>query len=100
MSGKRYKTIFAYKLGKVEEIQFPPISINEFAFLNENLKDTIWKSEEEYQSLNQFSENASHELQTPLAVIRSKLDLLIQKEYLSEIQRLEISNSARCVTLI
>ena len=74
-----YATIAAmrsYKLGKVKDIQLPPTDINEFAFLNENLIDTIRKAEEEYQSLKEFTENASHELQTPLAVIRSKLDLL------------------------
>lgn len=90
-----YATVAAmrsYKLGKVKEVQLPSTSINEFAFLNENLKDTMWKAEEEYQSLKQFSENASHELQTPLAVIRSKLDLLIQKEDLSEIQSEELKD--------
>jgi signal transduction histidine kinase len=40
--------------------------------------------------LKEFTENASHELQTPLAVIRSKLDLLIQKEDLSEEQSEEL----------
>jgi signal transduction histidine kinase len=90
-----YATVAAmrsYKLGKVEEVQLPSTSINEFAFLNENLRDTMLKAEEEYQSLKQFSENASHELQTPLAVIRSKLDLLIQKEDLSEIQSEELKD--------
>ena len=36
--------------------------------------------------LKEFTENASHEMQTPLAIIRSKLDLLIQDENLSEDQ--------------
>jgi signal transduction histidine kinase len=36
--------------------------------------------------LKLFSENASHEIQTPLAIIRSKLDLLIQDEGLTEKQ--------------
>ncbi|MCW3093926.1 MAG: integral rane sensor signal transduction histidine kinase [Ferruginibacter sp.] len=88
-----YATIAAmrsYKLGKVKEVQLPETNINEFQFLNENLEDTIHKAEEEYQSLKEFTENASHELQTPLAVIRSKLDLLIQKEDLSEMQSEEL----------
>ncbi|MDB5232257.1 MAG: integral rane sensor signal transduction histidine kinase [Chitinophagaceae bacterium] len=88
-----YATIEAmrnYKLGKVKEVELPETNINEFVFLNENLKDTIRKAEEEYQSLKEFTENASHELQTPLAVIRSKLDLLIQKEDLSEEQSEEL----------
>jgi signal transduction histidine kinase len=45
----------------------------------------------DYQTLKRFTENASHEMQTPLAVIRSKTDVLLQsvdwKE--KEIQQLQ-----------
>jgi signal transduction histidine kinase len=34
----------------------------------------------------EFTENASHELQTPLAVIQSKLDMLLQLPELNEKQ--------------
>ena len=40
----------------------------------------------DYSSLKKFTENASHELQTPLAIIQTKLELLIQSENLSEKQ--------------
>ena len=38
----------------------------------------------DYNSQKKFTENASHEIQTPLAVIKSKVDLLIQSENLQE----------------
>ena len=88
-----YSTISAmrnFKLGKVKEVKLPPTTTDEFVFLNDSLKDTIQKAEEDYQVLKEFSENASHELQTPLAIIRSKLDLLIQREDLSEAQSEEL----------
>ncbi|HTE26427.1 sensor histidine kinase [Flavitalea sp.] len=88
-----YETIAAmrnYKLSKLKEVTLPHTSIEEFVFLNENLKDTIHKAEQEYQTLKEFTENASHELQTPLALIRSKLDLFIQREDLSEAQSEEL----------
>lgn len=39
------------------------------------------KEQRIYQAQKEFTENASHELQTPLAIIRSKLDILIQSEH-------------------
>ena len=46
----------------------------------------IEKIYHDYSRLKEFSENASHEIQTPLSVIRSKLELLIQSENLNEEQ--------------
>ena len=39
-----------------------------------------------YQSQKEFTENASHEMQTPLAVLQGKLDLLMQTNPLSQEQ--------------
>ncbi|MCW3091506.1 MAG: integral rane sensor signal transduction histidine kinase [Ferruginibacter sp.] len=88
-----YDTIAAmrsYKLGKIKQVSLPQTGIEEFVFLNDSLKHTIQKAEEEYQVLKEFTENASHELQTPLAIIRSKLDLIIQREDLTEVQSEEM----------
>jgi signal transduction histidine kinase len=38
----------------------------------------------DYLSLKQFIDHASHEMQTPLAVVNSKLDVLIQDPSLNE----------------
>jgi signal transduction histidine kinase len=40
----------------------------------------------DYETLKNFADNASHEMQTPLAVINSKLDLLIQEPNLDNKQ--------------
>jgi signal transduction histidine kinase len=45
----------------------------------------------EYEGLKTFTENASHEMMTPLAVITSKLDMLIQDESLNDDQLLQIT---------
>ena len=42
------------------------------------------KMRDDYLNLKEFSENASHEIQTPLAVIRSKTDLLMQQKNLNK----------------
>jgi signal transduction histidine kinase len=54
--------------------------------MNQTLERITSKAQVEYLSLKTFSENAAHEIQTPLAIIRSKLDLLIQDEQLTENQ--------------
>ncbi len=60
--------------------QFVPTDIREFIRLNRSLERLMRKDRETYRIQKEFTENASHELQTPLAVIRSKLDLLMQED--------------------
>lgn len=56
----------------------------EFTQLNGELTNMITKVNTAYNNQKQFVENASHEIQTPLAIIRSKLDLLINEPGLTE----------------
>jgi len=75
-----------YRIGRQAYPEFEKTDIAEFTLLNETLNAAISKSEDEYNNLKEFTENASHEMQTPVAVIRSKMDVLIQDENLSESQ--------------
>ena len=58
----------------------------EFKELNNVIKTLTDKVIEDYEILKQFSEDASHELQTPLAVIRSKIESLLDGNQLNELQ--------------
>ena len=58
--------------------------ITEFEQLNEVIAHLIGNVARAYSNQKQFVENASHEIQTPLAIIRSKLDLLINSPHLTE----------------
>jgi len=80
------KAIKNFKLKGGNIPKLPPTRIDEFSFLNDSLTKTMESAKKEYRILKEFTENASHEVQTPLAVIRSKLDLFIQDENLSEKQ--------------
>ena len=73
-----------FNLSDANNINFDKPEIDEFSYLNSELSKTLNRAQHDYQSLKEFTENASHELQTPLAVIQSKLDILIQNEKLSE----------------
>jgi len=75
-----------FRVDKKQSLGFPTTQIDEFAFMNETIRKTTNQAQQEYSLLKEFTENASHEMQTPLAIIRSKLDLLIQDENLSEDQ--------------
>lgn len=76
----------AFKLGEGKKVRSEVTNIDEFMQLNNTLQQVTDRAEKEYQVLKEFTENASHELQTPLAIIRSKLDLLIQHENLTDSQ--------------
>ncbi|MBS1603626.1 MAG: HAMP domain-containing histidine kinase [Bacteroidetes bacterium] len=58
--------------------------IDEFDRLNKSVLALIDNVDQAYSNQKQFTENASHELQTPLAIIRSKVELLIENPNLTE----------------
>ncbi|MGZ3848893.1 MAG: sensor histidine kinase [Flavisolibacter sp.] len=56
----------------------------EFDQLNEAIHSLFTNVNRAYHQQKQFVENASHEMQTPLSIIRSKLELLINQPGLDE----------------
>ncbi len=60
--------------------------VDEFRDLDQAVDSMTQKIMRDYESLKNFADNASHEMQTPLAIINSKLDLLIQGPNLDESQ--------------
>ena len=79
-------TLSNFKLSDADSIAFSDTRIDEFNLLNTTLSGVINKAQQDYIVLKEFTENASHEMQTPLAVINSKLDVIIQSEALTELQ--------------
>ncbi len=68
-----------FNLEKSQIPAFAQSDIKEFERLNSCVTDLMKKDKNTYNSQKEFTENASHELQTPIAVIKSKLDLLMQE---------------------
>lgn len=52
--------------------------IDEINLLNESLNSMTDRIQKDFYALRSFTENASHEMQTPLAIIRSKVESLYQ----------------------
>ncbi len=67
--------------------------ITEFRKLNEAAVRHMMRAEEVFEEQKQFIGNASHEMQTPLAVCRNRLENLMQDESLSEAQLEELAKA-------
>ena len=65
-------------------IELLPSNILEFTELNNSIKSLTEKLSSDYNNLKEFTENASHEMQTPLAIMQSKIELLLQSTNLNE----------------
>jgi signal transduction histidine kinase len=77
-------SIKSFDLDAPSAIKTEKTSIDEFHELNESVNMMIEKVVNDYRSLKHFTDHASHEIQTPLAIVNSKLDILIQDPGLSE----------------
>lgn len=80
------KELRLFRLADNRDIPKVDTNIDEFSELNAAVTDMAGRAKLDYTDLKIFTENASHELLTPIAVINSKLDSLIQTENFSERQ--------------
>ncbi|MFA6704429.1 MAG: histidine kinase dimerization/phospho-acceptor domain-containing protein, partial [Bacteroidales bacterium] len=68
-----------FNLEQSEIPVFEESNITEFTRLNKAVSQLISRDKTVYKTQKQFTENASHELQTPLAIVKCKMDLLMQE---------------------
>lgn len=73
----------SFDLSKDQKIELPSTDIEEFHELNESINLLVKKNINSYQIQKSFTENASHELQTPIALLKAKMDLLLQEKELT-----------------
>ena len=67
-----------YDVNSLEAFSLNHSDIKEFADLNRVLGTMTDRIKNDYLNLKEYIENASHEIQTPLAIINSKMELLLQ----------------------
>lgn len=65
-----------FQLHKKEYVPAEKTGVKEFNDLNRFVEEMTRKAVSDYKNLKEFAENASHEIQTPLAIARGKLELL------------------------
>jgi signal transduction histidine kinase len=73
---------FSLKDGK--KLSLDKSYIVEFEALNKSLQFLSERAVSEYRSLKEFTEEVNHEIQTPIAVIKTKIELLLQNGNLAE----------------
>ena len=72
----------AYGLHGREALALPATAIDEFTELNQALTQMSARLAADYQRLKDFTENAAHETQTPLAIMQAQLEQLMQDDAL------------------
>lgn len=87
-----------YRIDKHQTPDFTKTPVNELNDLNNSISDLVDRNQKQYRSQKEFTENASHEMQTPIAVVQSKLELLMQTEPLSQEQAKFIENICEAIS--
>jgi signal transduction histidine kinase len=89
--------IHNYKIDLAQSLTLPRSSVDEFNELSTAIEKMSTKINNEFNILREFTENASHEIQTPLAIIKNKLELLLQSPEMTKDQ-MDLISSASAAT--
>ena len=72
-----------FEIDKNLNTKFDPCLIEEFNRLNHSINNLIERNILIYKSQREFIENAAHELQTPIAIFKGKLENILQRDDLN-----------------
>ncbi|HEX4374569.1 MAG TPA: HAMP domain-containing sensor histidine kinase [Puia sp.] len=86
------ESIKTFNLSNKKNSGVEKTNISEFDDLNIAVNTMQSRIIKDYETLKNFADNASHEMQTPLAILNSKLDLLIQEPNLNESQTKQLQS--------
>lgn len=73
-----------YKIGKKIDDTSVKTNTKEFVKMQHLFKKMVLRTEDDYRKLKEYTENMAHEIQTPLAIIRNKSEILIADENVME----------------
>jgi signal transduction histidine kinase len=75
-----------FEIDKSTSVKLIQSTTEEFNRLNNAIDSLIYKNSKIYQSQREFIENAAHELQTPIAIFKGKLENILQRKDLNSEQ--------------
>ena len=80
------RQIMFFNVKDKDTIQLPDTNTREFKLLNAFILKMTHNARKDYLTLKEFTENASHEMQTPVAIAKGKLELLMESGDLTQDQ--------------
>lgn len=89
-----------YRIGSKNAPLKNDTQVTEFRKLNEAAMRHAARTEQLFEQQKQFIGNASHEMQTPLAICRNRLEMMMEDESLSEIQLEELMKTHQTLEYI
>lgn len=85
----------AYRIGRGGKPVALETNVTEFRKLDEAVRRSVERNERQYEQQKLFIANASHEMQTPLAVCTNRLEMLADSDNLTESQMADIIKTMR-----
>ncbi|AFD08947.1 sensor histidine kinase [Solitalea canadensis] len=84
------RRVNAYNVGSNRPLQLVNTDIREFNLFNEAILRFTGNAQKSYEQLREFVENTSHELQTPLAILLTKVELILKHKDLGSAEAKEL----------
>jgi len=94
------ESIASFDLHKQHAIRFENSGTEEFDTLHRYLEKLIAGNVAAYKQQKEFTHNASHELQTPLSIVKFKLDLLHQSKPITDEQSALINDAHQSLSKV
>lgn len=94
------KRIREFDLDSQVQVAFEKTTIAEFVELNDSLDKLLSANITAYRQQKEFADNASHELQTPLAIAQSKMEILLQHESMTSEQYSHVEDAMKALSRV
>lgn len=80
-----------FRLGTTKQLEFTPTATTEFKELQDSASSLVNHATAAFEQQKVFIGNASHELQTPIAIVRNKLEQVLEKNTFTDEQAASIA---------